>query len=141
RIVVAINKVDLPDANLNKTQQQLYGLGLVPDTMGGEVPIVLTSAKAGKGVDDLLATLAVAAELAELKANPNKPATGTCLEAYLSEKEGVQATVLGQDGTLRTGDVVLCGPAYGTVRRMYNDQGRSIEEAGPSVPARIIGLD
>jgi translation initiation factor IF-2 len=141
RIVVAINKVDLPDTNLRKTEQQLYGLGLIPDTMGGDVPFVQTSAKTGKGIDELLENLSVVAELEELKANPNKPATGTCLEAYLSEKEGVLATVLVQDGTLRTGDVLLCGATYGHIRRMYNDMGRPIEEAGPSVPARVTGLD
>src|SRR5262249_29448932 len=78
---------------------------------------------------------------AELQANPNKPATGTCLEAHLSEKEGVQATLLVREGTLHTGDVVLCGASYGSVRRMYNDLGRTIDEAGPSVPVRITGLD
>src|SRR5262249_28496205 len=92
-------------------------------------------------IDELLENLSVVAELEELKANPNKPATGTCLEAYLSEKEGVLATVLVQDGTLRTGDVVLCGATYGTARRMYNDLGHPIDEAGPSVPVRLTGLD
>ena len=81
------------------------------------------------------------AELKELKANPNKPATGTCLEAMLSEGEGVQATLLVRDGTLHRGDVILCGASYGRVRAMYDDLGRPIEEAGPSVPVRITGLD
>jgi translation initiation factor IF-2 len=141
KIVVAINKVDLPNANVRKAEQQLYGLGLIPDTMGGEVPFVQTSAVKGIGLDDLLETLSIVAELAELKANPNKPASGTCLEAYLSEKEGVLATILVQDGTLRTGDLVLCGATYGFVRKMYNDLGKPIQEAGPSVPVRITGLD
>ncbi len=140
-IVVAINKVDLPDANLKKTEQQLYSLGLVPDNMGGDVPFVYTSARTGKGIDDLLENLAVVAELEDLKANPNKPASGTCLEAHLSEKEGVFATVLVQDGTLRPGDVVLCGSTYGTIRKMYDDRGRAIAEAGPSMPVRLTGLD
>src|SRR5260370_550140 len=140
-IVVAINKVDLPDANIQKVERQLMTLGLQPDTMGGDTPYVQTSAKSGKGIDDLLEQLSVVAELAELKANPNKPATGTCLEAYLSEKEGVQATLIVQEGTLRAGDVVLCGASYGSVRRMYDDLGRTIESAGPSVPVRILGLD
>jgi translation initiation factor IF-2 len=140
-IVVAINKVDLPDANLRKAEQQLYGLGLIPDTMGGDVPFVKTSAKTGAGIDDLLEQISVVAELLELKANPNKAASGTCLEAYLSEKEGVQATLLVQNGTLRLGDVVLCGHGAGTVRQMFNDRGQPIEEAGPSVPVRILGLD
>jgi translation initiation factor IF-2 len=140
-IVVAINKVDLPDANIARVERQLYALELLPDTMGGEVPFVYTSAKTGKGIDDLLEQLSLVAMMAELQANPNKPATGTCLEAYLSEKEGVQATLLVQEGTLSTGDVVLCGASYGTVRRMYDDLGRTIEQAGPSVPVRITGLD
>jgi translation initiation factor IF-2 len=141
KIVVAINKVDLPNANLRKTEQQLYGLGLIPDNLGGDVPFVQTSAVTGKGIGELLENISVVAELAELKANPNKAASGTCLEAYLSEKEGVLATILIQDGTLRAGDVVLCGATYGSVRRMYNDLGRPITEAGPSVPVRITGLD
>jgi translation initiation factor IF-2 len=140
-IVVALNKVDLPQANIRRTEQQLYGLGLLPDNMGGDVPFVQTSAATGKGIDDLLDNISILAEVMELKANPNKPATGTCLEGYLSEKEGVLATLLVQDGTLRSGDVVLCGASYGTIRRMYNDLGQAIEEAGPSVPVRITGLD
>lgn len=140
-IVVAINKVDLPNANLRRTEQQLYGMGLIPDNMGGEVPFVQTSAATGKGIDDLLETLSVVAELKELKANPNKPATGTCLEANVSEEEGVLATLLVRDGTMRKGDVIVCGPAYGRVRAMYDDLGRHIDEAGPSVPVRITGLD
>jgi translation initiation factor IF-2 len=140
-IVVAINKVDLPNANIKKAEQQLYGMELIPDNMGGDVPFVYTSAATGKGIDDLLEHLTVVAELAELKANPNKPATGTCLEAYLSGEEGVLATILVQNGTLRQGDVVLCGASYGRVRAMYNDLGKPVAEAGPSVPVRITGLD
>jgi translation initiation factor IF-2 len=141
-IVVAINKVDLPSANINKTRQQLYGLGVLPDNMGGDTPFVETSAATGKGVDELLDTLSIVAEtLLELKANPNKPGRGTCLEAMLSEAEGVRATLLVQDGTLHHGDVILCGAAYGRVRQLYDDLGRPIEQAGPSVPVRITGLD
>src|SRR5262249_12970381 len=113
---------------------------LLPDTLGGDVPFVQTSAKTGKGIDELLEQLSVVAELKELKANPNKPAKGTCLEAHLSEKEGVQATLLVQDGTLKTGDVVLCGASYGSVRRLYDDLGRTIDQAGPTVPWRITGV-
>jgi translation initiation factor IF-2 len=140
-VVVAINKVDLPNANLNKTRQQLYGLNVLPDNMGGDAPFVETSAATGKGIDELLESLSLVAELKELKANPNKPAVGTCLEAMLSEGEGVFATLLVQDGTLRKGDVVLCGATYGRVRAMYDDLGRPIQEAGPTVPVRITGLD
>jgi translation initiation factor IF-2 len=139
-MVVAINKVDLPNANVERTRRQLYSLNVLPDNMGGDTPFVETSAAKGTGIDELLETLSLVAELKELKANPNKPANGTCLEAHLSEKEGVLATILVQDGTLRVGDVVLCGAAYGTVRRLYNDLGKPIEEAGPTVPVRITGL-
>jgi translation initiation factor IF-2 len=140
-IVVAINKVDLPNANLNKTRQQLYSLGLLPDNMGGDVPFVETSAATGKGIDELLDNLSVVAELKELKANPYKPARGTCLEAMLRGDEGVVATLLVQNGMLRKGDVILCGATYGRVRAMYDDLGRPINEAGPSVPVRITGLN
>jgi translation initiation factor IF-2 len=140
-IVVAINKVDLPNANLRKTEQQLYGLGLIPDNMGGDVPFVQTSAATGKGIDDLLENISLVAEVMELKANPNKPAQGTCLEATLSEGEGVLATLLVRDGTLRRHDVIICGASYGRVRAMYDDLGRPIQEAGPTVPVRITGLD
>jgi translation initiation factor IF-2 len=140
-LVVAINKVDLPSANLNKTRQQLYALNVLPDNMGGDTPFVETSAATGKGIDELLDHLSVVAELKELKANPNRPARGTCLEAMLSEGEGVRATLLVQNGTLHKGDVILAGSSYGRVRQMYDDLGRPIDEAGPSVPVRITGLD
>src|SRR6185369_3762504 len=102
---------------------------------------VETSAATGQGIAELLDQLAVVAELKELTANPHKPAAGTCLEASLSEGEGVRATLLVQDGTLHRGDVVLCGATYGRVRQLYDDLGRPLEEAGPSVPVRITGLD
>jgi translation initiation factor IF-2 len=140
-IVVAINKVDLPNANVERTRRQLYGLNVLPDNMGGDSPFVETSAATGRGIDELLENLSLVAELRELKANPNKPAHGTCLEAMLSEGEGVLATLLVQAGTLRRGDVILCGATYGRVRQMYDDLGHSIQEAGPSVPVRITGLD
>jgi translation initiation factor IF-2 len=143
-MVVAINKVDLPNANVNRTRQQLYGLGVLPDNMGGDVPFVETSAVTGKGIfepNGLLDMISVVAELKELKANPNKPASGTCLEAMLNEGEGVFATLLIQRGTLRRGDSVLCGGSFGRVRALYDDQGRPIAEAGPSTPVRITGLD
>jgi translation initiation factor IF-2 len=138
---VAINKVDLPSANVNKTRQQLYSLSVLPDNMGGDTPFVETSAATGKGIDELLEAITLVAELKELKANPNRPGRGTCLEAMLSEGEGVRATLLVSDGTLRRGDVILCGATYGRVRQMYDDLGRPIQEAGPSVPVRITGLD
>jgi translation initiation factor IF-2 len=140
-LVVAINKVDLPSANVNRTRQQLYGLNVLPDNMGGDTPFVETSAATGKGIDELLEAISVVAELKELKANPNKPGRGTCLEAMLSEGEGVRATLLVRDGTLRRGDVLLCGASYGRARQMYDDLGRPVQAAGPSVPVRITGLD
>jgi translation initiation factor IF-2 len=140
-LVIAINKVDLPSANVNRARQQLYGMNVLPDNMGGDTPFVETSAATGKGIDELLDQLSVVAELKELKANPNKLAKGTCLEASLSEGEGVRATLLVSEGTLRRGDVIVCGHAYGRVRQMYSDLGKPLEEAGPSVPVRITGLD
>ena len=140
-IMVVINKIDLPNANIKKTEQQLYSLSLLPDSMGGDCQFVYTSAATGKGIDDLLENLSLLAEIKELKANPHKPARGTCLEAYLSGDEGVMATVLVQEGTLHRGDIVLCGAASGRVRAMYDDHGRPIKEAGPSMPVRITGLD
>jgi translation initiation factor IF-2 len=140
-IVVAINKVDMPSANVNRTRQQLYGLNLLPDNMGGDIPFVETSAVKGQGIDLLLENLSILAEIKELRANPNKPAQGTCLEAMLTEGEGVRATLLVREGTLHRGDVILCGATYGRVRAMYDDTGRPIDEAGPSVPVQITGLD
>jgi translation initiation factor IF-2 len=141
-IVVAINKIDLPNANVNRTRQQLYGMQLIPDTMGGDTPFVETSAATGKGIDELLDMLSLVAEtLLELKGNPMKPGRGTCLEAMLTEGEGVRATLLVRDGTLHRGDVVLCGATYGHVRQMYDDMGNPLHDAGPSVPVQITGLD
>ncbi len=140
-LVVAINKTDMPMANVNRTRQQLYGLSVLPDDMGGDSPFVETSAVTGKGLPELLEAILLVAELKDLKGNPNKPASGTCLEAALSEGEGVRATVLVREGTLNRGDVVLCGHAHGRIRQMYDDMGRSVESAGPSMPVRITGLD
>ncbi len=141
KIVVAINKCDLPGSNIMKTRQQLYGLELVPDNMGGDVPFVETSAATGKGVEELLETLSIVAEMENLRANPNKPASGVCLEAHISEGQGVTATLLVRDGTLKKGDVVLCGSAFGRVRMLYDDLGLPLDHAGPTVPVRLMGLD
>jgi translation initiation factor IF-2 len=143
RIIVAINKVDAPNANVDRTRRQLYNLELLPDNMGGDTQFVETSAITGQGIDDLLSAILIEAELNladELQADPDRPATGTCLEAYMSADEGVTATVLVQQGTLKLGDIVLCGANYGRVRSMQNDLGISIENAGPSTPVRITGL-
>ncbi len=140
-LVVALNKTDLPAANVIKTRQQLYSLSVLPDDMGGDTPFVETSAATGKGIDELLDQISIVAELRELKANPNKAAKGTCLEAMISEGEGIRATLLVREGTLKKGDVILCGHAYGKVRQLYDDLGKAIDEAGPSVPVRLTGLD
>jgi len=144
-VVVALNKIDLPNVetapNLNKIYGELSQQGLIPEEYGGDVPVVKTSAHSGRGIPDLLETLEVVAELHELKANPNKPATGTCLEASLSEGRGVVATVLVQDGTLKVGDVLVCGDGFGRVRALFDDKGRPVDEAGPSTPVEVSGLD
>jgi translation initiation factor IF-2 len=140
-IIVAINKVDLPGANLEKVKNQLYNLELVPEDMGGDVPVIYTSAVTGQGVGELLDSISLLAELAELKADPSLAGSGTCLEAYKEGDRGVIATLLVQNGTLRKGDTLLCGSTYGRVRAMYDDMGLPIEEAGPSVPVKVIGLD
>ncbi|MDB5350297.1 MAG: infB, partial [Planctomycetota bacterium] len=144
-VVVALNKIDLPGvdtpANINKIFGELSQEGLVPETYGGDTPVVKTSTHTGQGLDDLLATLDLVAELRDLKANPARPATGTCLESSKSEGRGVVATVLVQDGTLRVGDVMVCGDGFGRVRSLRNDQGRSVLEAGPSTPVEVSGLD
>jgi translation initiation factor IF-2 len=141
KVIVAINKVDLPDANVDNTRRQLYQLNLLPDDMGGEVPFVECSAKTGLGIDKLLESILLVAELEDLKADPTRPAMGTCLEAYRDEQQGVMATVLVRNGTLHKGDVILCGSMFGRARAMYDDLGRPIDEAGPSTPVKITGLD
>jgi translation initiation factor IF-2 len=144
-IIVALNKIDLPNvdnaANINKIYSELSQQGLNPEEWGGDTPVVKTSTVTGQGIDDLLATLDALAELYELKANPNRLAAGTCLEASISEGRGVIATVLVQDGTLHVGDVIVCGDGFGRVRALFDDQGRSVAEAGPSTPVEVSGLD
>jgi len=122
----------------------LYSLNLLPDDMGGDTQFVETSAHTGQGIDDLLSAILIEAEINladDLQADPDRPATGTCLEAYMSADEGVMATVLVQQGTLKRGDIVLCGSTFGRIRAMYSDTGRAVKEAGPSTPVRITGLN
>jgi translation initiation factor IF-2 len=144
-IVVALNKIDLPNvdnlANISKIYGELSQQGLNPVEWGGDVEVVKTSAASGLGVPDLLATLETIAELHELKADPNRPATGTCLEASISEGRGVIATVLVREGTLHVGDVVVCGDGFGRIRALFDDTGRPVQQAGPSFPVEISGLD
>jgi len=142
-IIVAINKVDLPNANITKARQQLYSRELIPDDMGGDTPFIETVATKdrARGINELLDMILLVAELKDLKADPERPASGTCLEARINGDEGVIANFLIQDGTMRRGDTVLAGTTYGRVRQMFDDHNRPLEEAGPSMPVRVIGMD
>ncbi len=144
-VVVALNKIDLPNVdnttNINKIYGELAQQGLNPTEWGGDTEVIKTSTHSGQGIDDLLSTLETLAELLELKSNPDKPATGTCLESSLSEGRGVVATVLVQDGTLKVGDVLVCGDGFGRVRALFNDKGHPVQQAGPSTPVEVSGLD
>lgn len=140
-IVVAINKCDLPGANPDKVRQELSTrLELLPEEWGGNVGMIEVSAQTGEGIDQLLERILLESEMLELKADPNKMATGNVLEANVSESRGVVATVLIADGTLCRGDVILCSAGYGKVKLMYDEHGDTIEEAGPGHAVRIVGL-
>lgn len=139
-IIVALNKIDKPEANPLKVKQQLANLGLVPEEWGGKTQFVETSAVTKKGLADLLDRILLEAEIMELKANPRKPARGVVLEAQLHEGRGVVATLLVRDGTIRQGDIILCGETYGRARIMYNDRGKEVKEAGPSTPVSVSGF-
>ncbi|WP_278275337.1 translation initiation factor IF-2, partial [Anaeromassilibacillus senegalensis] len=140
-IIVAINKMDKPGANPDHVLQQLTEHELVPEAWGGDTPCVPVSAKKREGIDDLLEIIALVADMKELKANPDRAAKGTVVEARLDKGRGPIATILVQNGTLRTGDIVVAGTAVGRVRAMTDENGRRIEAAGPSVPVEITGLD
>jgi translation initiation factor IF-2 len=139
-IVVAVNKMDKPDANPERVRRQLAESGLVAEEWGGDTLYVEVSAQTGLGVDKLLETLALQAEVLELRANPNKPASGVVVEAELDRGRGPVATILIQDGTLNRGDVILAGGAHGKVRAMHDAMGNQLESAGPSTPVVVIGL-
>ena len=139
-IVVAVNKVDKPGINVLRVKQQLVNVGLQSEEWGGKTLVVETSAVTKKGLDELVEMLWLEAEMLELKANPNRPAVGTVLEARLTEGRGSTATVLIRNGTLHVGDAVLCGVAYGRVRAMYDDRGQVLQEAGPATPVTVLGL-
>ena len=139
-IIVAINKMDKPTANPDKIKEQLTKYDLIPEEWGGDTVIVPISAKTGMGLDDLLEMVILSAEVLELKANPNRRAKGTVIEARLDKNRGPVATLLVQNGTLNQGDIVIAGTAVGRVRVMTNDKGRTVKSAGPSVPVEITGL-
>ncbi|QBC31571.1 translation initiation factor IF-2 [Pandoraea sp. XY-2] len=139
-IVVAINKIDKPDANLDRVKQELVAEGVVPEEYGGESPFVPVSAKTGAGIDDLLENVLLQAEVLELKAPAEAAAKGIVIEAKLDKGKGPVATILVQSGTLRRGDMVLAGQAYGRVRAMLDETGKNAKEAGPSIPVEIQGL-
>ena len=139
-IIVAINKMDKPTANPDKIKEQLTAHDLIPEEWGGETVIVPISAKTGMGLDDLLEMVILTAEVQELKANPNRRAKGTVIEARLDKNRGPIATLLVQNGTLNQGDIVIAGTAVGRVRVMTNDKGRTVKTAGPSIPVEITGL-
>ena len=139
-IVVALNKIDRPDANPNMVLGQLAAQGLSSAEYGGDTEVIHTSALTGQGVPELIDVLDYQAGLLELKADPTVPARGTTIESSVNPGLGPVATVLVQDGTLRTGDVMLCGPGYGRIRTLLNDRGEQITEAGPSTPVVVAGL-
>ena len=139
-LIVAINKMDKPTANPDKIKEQLTKYDLIPEEWGGDTIIVPISAKTGMGLDDLLEMVLLTAEVQELKANPNRRAKGTVIEARLDKNRGPVATLLVQNGTLKQGDIVIAGTSVGRVRVMTNDKGRTVKTAGPSVPVEITGL-
>ena len=139
-IIVAINKMDKPSANPDRVKQELTEYGLLAEDWGGTTVCVPVSARSKEGIDNLLEMIVLTAEMKELKANPNKKARGAIIEAQLDKGRGPVATVLVQSGTLRVGDPVVAGPAYGKIRAMTDDKGRRVKAAGPSTPVEILGL-
>ncbi|XP_043689991.1 translation initiation factor IF-2, chloroplastic [Telopea speciosissima] len=139
-IVIAISKIDKDGASPEKVMQELSAIGLMPEDWGGETPMVQISALKGENVDDLLETVMLVAELQELKANPHRNAKGTVIEAGLHKSKGPVATFIVQNGTLKKGDVVVCGEAFGKVRALFDDSGNNVDDAGPSTAVQVLGL-
>jgi translation initiation factor IF-2 len=139
-IVVAINKIDKPEAQLERVKRQLADNGLLPAEWGGDTEFVEVSAKQKTGIDKLLETLLLVADLRELKANPDAPATGTVLESRVDKGRGPVATILVQNGTLKPSDFFICGAVFGKVRAMFDDHGRTVTDAPPSTPVEVLGL-
>ncbi len=140
-MVVAINKIDKAGAQVDRIKQQLSDKGLLAEDWGGDVVMVPVSAKTGEGIDALLEMLLLVAEVQELKANPDRPAMGTVLEAKLDRTRGPVATLLVRTGTLRVGDPFICGSVFGKVRALFDDQGENVREVGPSMPVEVLGMD
>ena len=139
-IIVAINKIDKPNANVDRVKQELSEYELIPEDWGGSTIFVPVSAHTHEGIDNLLEMILLTAEVCELKANPNRQARGVIIEAQLDKGRGAVATVLVQKGTLHVGEPIACGSAFGKVRAMIDDKGRRVKEAGPSTPVEILGL-
>jgi translation initiation factor IF-2 len=139
-IIVAINKIDKPEAQVERVKRQLSDVNLVPAEWGGDTEFVEVSARQKKGIDKLLETILLVADLRELKANPDAPASGTVLESRVDKGRGPVATVLVQNGTLNSGDFFICGSVFGKVRAMFDDRGRTIKDAPPSTPVEVLGL-
>jgi translation initiation factor IF-2 len=139
-IIIALNKIDKVDANPDFVKQQLYDIGVVIEEFGGDVICVPVSARKGIGIDDLLEMILLVAEVQDIRANPNRPATGVIIEAKLEKNTGAVATVLIQQGTLKMGDNIVVGSMSGKVRAMFNDRGKRIQKAPPSTPVSILGL-
>ncbi len=140
-IIVAVNKIDKPDARPDRVRQQLSDQGLIPEEWGGDTVFVDVSAKSGLGMDQLLEMILLVAEMAELKANPSQDGEGVVVEAKLDKGKGPVATLIIQNGTLRRGDIILCESTCGRVRGLLDDQGHWVVEAGPSTPVEVLGLD
>ena len=140
-IIVAINKTDLPAANADNVKQQLTQNSIIIEEFGGDVIAVPLSAKTKEGLDDLLEHILLVAEVAELKANPDRPAEGAIVESRKHQSRGPLATVIVQKGTLRTGDIVIAGSSYGKVKAMFDENGQRVKEAGPSTPVELMGLN
>ncbi|HMT91439.1 translation initiation factor IF-2 [uncultured Thiothrix sp.] len=139
-MVVAINKIDKPQADVDRVLNDLSQVNVLTEEWGGDVPVVRVSAKTGVGIDELLETILLVAEVQELKAPVDVPAKGTVIEASIERGRGAVATVLIREGTLRKGDILLCGTQYGRVRALFDETGRSVKEAGPSIPVAVVGL-
>jgi len=139
-LLVAVNKIDKPEANPDRVMQELTQNDVIPEEWGGDTMVVKVSAKSGEGIDDLLEALLLQAEILELSAPTQGPARGTIVESQLDKGRGPVATVLVQSGTLRRGDVIVSGTEFGRVRAMFDENGRSVKEAGPSIPVQVLGL-